>query len=128
MWLSTKIFLAAPLACHTEGKIYLMSDQRQIHIHKHKAVLVTDQPDPLDDDRDCCCVQPVAVAQVVAYSYRLHAGTLAQVAAGNYHQQMREPPPVVADRSMLQAAASWIETIALLDSANPGRKCVTDPE
>ena len=114
-------------------------------MHKHKAVLVTDQPKLLgfDDDRDCCCVQPVAVAQVAAHSFRLHTGALAQVAAGNYHQrmggpplvaggnypqQMRGPPLVVADRSMLQAAASWIETIALLDSANPGRKCVMDLE
>jgi len=87
-----------------------MRDQRQIHIHKHKAVPVTDQPNLLgfDDDRDYCCVQPVEVAQVVVYSYRLHTGTLAQVAAHNYHQQIGGPPLVVADRSMLQAAASWI--------------------
>ena len=99
-------------------------------MHKHKALPVTDRPDLLgfDDDRDRCCVQLVAVAQVVAHSYRPHTGALAQVAAGNYHQQIGEPPLVVAGRNMLQDMASWIETIVLLDSANPGRKCVTDLE
>src|SRR6266571_582879 len=61
--LSTKL-PAAPLVCHTGGKISLLRDQMRIHMHMRKPVLAAGRSDLLDleDDRDCQREQPAALA------------------------------------------------------------------